>query len=597
MQAADPERVLVLAPTRADAILSRTILTGAGLLCKLCHGLHDLLREWTAGAGALLLTDEVLAGEDPEQFAAIFQDQPAWSDLPIVLLSAAGADSAIAVWAMERLGNVTVLERPVRVTTLVSALQTAIRARRRQYQLRDQVQAQALLASVVQSSDDAIVSKTLDGIITSWNAGAERLFGYSSEEAIGQSITLIIPPERLEEERMILERLREGERLQHMETVRVSKTGQRLDISVTISPIRDPAGRVIGASKVARDITARKQAADRVLHSEARFRFLAETIPSIVWTAAPDGKITYANQRWLEFCGIRDLQRATSLPELTVHPDDVERSTKAWRAAHRGARTRARRSNRELAATAVRTACTAGSGANSAVRVQTACGGPDSQPVRHLRPTTHGPHAAAATRNRLADTAQKDEFLATLAHELRNPLAPIRNGLQIMRLAGSDDARGRAGARHDGAPAAQMVRLIDDLLDVEPHHARQARAAQGARRAGGRAAATRWRPPAADRRRGARARGRRCRRAGVPGCRPDAAGAGILEPAEQRREVHGPRRPHLAHRARTTDSEVAVAVRDNGIGIPARGAARTSSRCSPRWIVRWSSRRAVSASA
>ncbi len=240
MQAADPERVLVLAPTRADAILSRTILTDAGLLCKLCHGLHDLLREWNAGAGALLLTDEVLAGEDPEQFAAILQDQPAWSDVPIVLLSAAGADSAIAVWAMERLGNVTVLERPVRVTTLVSALQTALRARRRQYQLRDQVQAQALLASVVQSSDDAIVSKTLDGIITSWNAGAERLFGYSPEEAVGQSITIIIPPDRHDEERMILERLRKGERLQHMETVRVSKRGQRLDISVTISPIRDP---------------------------------------------------------------------------------------------------------------------------------------------------------------------------------------------------------------------------------------------------------------------------------------------------------------------------------------------------------------------
>ena len=430
MQAADPERVLVLAPTRADAILSRTILTGAGLLCKLCHGLHDLLREWTAGAGALLLTDEVLAGEDPEQFAAIFQDQPAWSDLPIVLLSAAGADSAIAVWAMERLGNVTVLERPVRVTTLVSALQTAIRARRRQYQLRDQVQAQALLASVVQSSDDAIVSKTLDGIITSWNAGAERLFGYSSEEAIGQSITLIIPPERLEEERMILERLREGERLQHMETVRVSKTGQRLDISVTISPIRDPAGRVIGASKVARDITARKQAADRVLHSEARFRFLAETIPSIVWTAAPDGKITYANQRWFEFCGIPDLQRATSLPELTVHPDDVERCTKAWQWHLRKGRdfeieVRHRRHDGVYRWFVAR-----------AVPFRDAGG-----KILSWFGTTTDIHDQKEMEETLRQAdRRKDEFLATLAHELRNPLAPIRNALHIMRLKGDDPA-------------------------------------------------------------------------------------------------------------------------------------------------------------
>src|SRR6185295_12057172 len=162
------------------------------------------------------------------------------------------------------------------------------------------VQAQALLASVVHSSDDAIISKTLDGIITSWNAGAERLFGYSSEEAIGQSITIIIPSERHDEERMILERLRKGERLQHMETVRVSKSGQLLDISVTISPIRDPVGRITGASKVARDISARKRATDLLRVSESRFRFLSETIPSIVWTAAPDGTITYANKRWLE---------------------------------------------------------------------------------------------------------------------------------------------------------------------------------------------------------------------------------------------------------------------------------------------------------
>ena len=168
----------------------------------------------------------------------------------------------IAVWAMDRLGNVTVLEQPVRITTLVSALQTAVRARQRQYQLRDQMEAQALLASVVHSSDDAIVSKTLDGIITSWNAGAERLFGYSPEEAIGQSITLIIPPDRREEEHGILEQIRNGKRLQHMETVRVSKSGERLDISVTISPIRDPNGRIVGASKVARDISARKRATD-----------------------------------------------------------------------------------------------------------------------------------------------------------------------------------------------------------------------------------------------------------------------------------------------------------------------------------------------
>ncbi len=122
----------------------------------------------------------------------------------------------------------------------------------------------ARLAAIVESSDDAIVGKTLDGVITSWNAGAERVFGHTAAESVGQSITLIIPPERLEEERRILEMLRRGERIDHFETVRVSRDGRRLDISLTVSPIRDEGGRLIGASKVARDVTERKRA-ERVL--------------------------------------------------------------------------------------------------------------------------------------------------------------------------------------------------------------------------------------------------------------------------------------------------------------------------------------------
>ncbi len=119
--------------------------------------------------------------------------------------------------------------------------------------------AQALFAAIVESSEDAIISKTLDGVITSWNVGAERLFGYAAEEAVGRSITLIIPPERGEEERLVLERLRRGERIEHYETIRRSKQGRLMDISLTISPIRDRSGRIIGASKVARDITRRKE--------------------------------------------------------------------------------------------------------------------------------------------------------------------------------------------------------------------------------------------------------------------------------------------------------------------------------------------------
>jgi PAS domain S-box-containing protein len=116
------------------------------------------------------------------------------------------------------------------------------------------------LAAIVSSSDDAIISKTLDGKVTSWNSGATSIFGYEASEMIGQSITRIIPPELHEEERQILARLKRGERLQHYETVRVARDGRRIDISLTVSPLISRLGKVVGASKIARDITAIKRA-------------------------------------------------------------------------------------------------------------------------------------------------------------------------------------------------------------------------------------------------------------------------------------------------------------------------------------------------
>ena len=138
-----------------------------------------------------------------------------------------------------------------------------------------------LLAAVVDSSDDAIVSKNLNGIITSWNKGAERIFGYTAEEAIGQHISLIIPSDRQQEETGILARLRRGERIDHFETVRRRKDGALLDISVTISPVKDANGRVIGASKVARDITARKRADDALRLSLNRLSAQARALTTL----------------------------------------------------------------------------------------------------------------------------------------------------------------------------------------------------------------------------------------------------------------------------------------------------------------------------
>jgi PAS domain S-box-containing protein len=142
--------------------------------------------------------------------------------------------------------------------------------------------AQARLAAIVESSDDAIVSKNLDGIIMSWNAGAQRIFGYTPEEAIGQPITIIIPPDLHDEEKQILSRLRAGQRVDHFETIRQTKDGRKRHVALTISPLRDAQGRVIGASKIARDITQRKEAERALRESEERFRALSQELESQV---------------------------------------------------------------------------------------------------------------------------------------------------------------------------------------------------------------------------------------------------------------------------------------------------------------------------
>lgn len=155
--------------------------------------------------------------------------------------------------------------------------------------------ASALLAEIVASSEDAIISKSLEGKILSWNSAAERMFGYAAEEAIGQPITMLIPPDRMEEEESILARFRQGQRVEHYETVRLSKTGTPLDISLTVSPVRDPSGRIVGASKIARDITARKKTEEALREQREWLRVTLHSIGDAVIATDTEGAVTFLN--------------------------------------------------------------------------------------------------------------------------------------------------------------------------------------------------------------------------------------------------------------------------------------------------------------
>ncbi len=186
--------------------------------------------------------------------------------------------------------------------------------------------ASSLLAAIVGSSDDAIISKTLAGTITSWNSAAERIFGYPAGEAVGQHITLIIPADRRDEETQIIERLKRGERIDHFETVRVNKAGVLLDISLTISPVKDGSGNIIGASKVARDITERKRTEKALRESEERFRAIVNTTPECVKLVALDGTLLQMNPPGLEMVGAdcADMVIGKNVYDL-IAPHDRER--------------------------------------------------------------------------------------------------------------------------------------------------------------------------------------------------------------------------------------------------------------------------------
>jgi PAS domain S-box-containing protein len=181
--------------------------------------------------------------------------------------------------------------RPIRPTTATGALEAS-----------PEFLAQHL-AAIVESSDDAIISKDLNGIIQTWNRGAARVFGYTAEEAIGKPVTILIPPDRIDEEPGILARIRRGERIDHYETVRQRKDGSLIDISLTVSPIRDRHGRITGASKIARDITERTKAENAVRDSERKLQELFSSIPAAIYTTDAEGRITYYNDAAVELAG------------------------------------------------------------------------------------------------------------------------------------------------------------------------------------------------------------------------------------------------------------------------------------------------------
>jgi len=241
-------------------------------------------------------------------------------DVPVIVVSGTmGEERAVAAM---REGAADYLLKD-RLARLGPAVASAIERRRlREDKERAEGEVRSL-AAIVQSSDDAIIGKSLEGTITSWNPAAERLYGWSAAEAVGRPISLIVPDDRGEELAAIMDRIRRGERVRHHETVRVRRDGARVDVSLTISPVRDAAGRLVGVSKIARDITERKRWEEAVRASEARFRALVENSWDGVTLLDAGGVIRYASPAVTRVLGYA-LEEYVGRPGAEfVHPDDL----------------------------------------------------------------------------------------------------------------------------------------------------------------------------------------------------------------------------------------------------------------------------------
>lgn len=320
-------------------------------------------------------------------------------------------------------------------------------------------EAQARLAAIVDSSDDAIVSETLDGIVTSWNPAAERMFGYRADEVVGRSLATIVPAARRDEEERVLASVRRGERLDHFETVRTHRDGRPLELSLTVSPVRNADGVVVGVSRIARDISERTRGDE----ARARLAAIVDWSTDAIVSKSLDGIITTWNHAAERMFGY-SAEEAIGKPILLIIPpdrrseeDSVIESIRRGEVVDHFETVRAHKNGGRVHVSLT----------ISPVKDDAGCIIGASKIARDIGDRLR----FEAERERLLREAQasnraKDEFLAMLGHELRNPLGAIVTAFHLLDETGARDPA-TVRAREVGARQAQnLAKLVDDLLDV-----------------------------------------------------------------------------------------------------------------------------------
>lgn len=471
-------RVLLLAPTARDAATSRGFLEAAGVPCGICASIEQVSLEAELGAGAAVVTAEALLGDRTGRLAGWLAAQPPWSDFPLIVLTPPGAESPKFLETLGAVGHMTLMKRPVQISALVSAARTALRDRQRQYMVRDllterQQAAEALRAEreryrvTLSSIGDAVIATDIEGRVTFLNRVAEELTCWDANAARGRPLEevfrIVNESTRQPVENPARRALEDGKVVglaNH--TVLLARDGSEWPLDDSAAPIRDESGAVAGAVLVFREISARKAAEKQIrqaAEANAKFHAMFEQGAQFAGLLTLQGTVVEANRLSLTACGFtRDdvvgkpfwecgwWNRSESLMGLV-------RSACAQAAEGRLFRTE---TNYFVA-----------DGSERFVDLTLAPVTDDSGRILFLTATGTDITDRRAMEQALRDAdRKKDDFIALLAHELRNPLAPIRNGLQVLRL-----ARGDAGAVERARDMmdrqlSHMVRLIDDLLDI-----------------------------------------------------------------------------------------------------------------------------------
>ena len=315
----------------------------------------------------------------------------------------------------------------------------------------------ALLAAIVESSQDAIYSRDLDGTVTSWNAGAEKMYGYTAEEAIGAALPTLVPADCLAQLEEVLGRIRHRQHTEPFETRRIRKDGSPVYVQVNHSAVLDDAGEVAAFSVIARDIDERRRAREELRRSEERYRSLVAAMTSFVWSTDGNGSFVVPQLAWESYTGQGWREHQGWGWAAAIHPDDRERIETLWAAALASRAPYQGEGRIWHAASGRHRHCF-----TRAVPLLN----PDGALREWVGTITDIDDQKRAEEEIRDSGRRKDGFLAMLGHELRNPLGPIRNGLHILGLPEANESQVRRARETIERQVLHLTRIVDDLLDI-----------------------------------------------------------------------------------------------------------------------------------